>query len=40
MQPSGPSIIALFPTTVLLTFGVTAVLAAMFARKATVDTNL
>lgn len=40
MKPSTASILALFPTTVLLTFGVTAVLATMFARKATVDTSL
>lgn len=40
MKPSSSSIIALFPTTVLLTFGVTAVLATVFARKATVDTTL
>ena len=40
MKPSSSSIIALFPTTVILTFGVTACLAAMFARKATVDTSL
>lgn len=40
MKPSSSSIIALFPTTVILTFGVTACLAAVFARKATVDTSL
>lgn len=40
MKPTSASIVALFPTTVLLTFGVTAVLATVFARKATVDTNL
>jgi ABC-type antimicrobial peptide transport system permease subunit len=40
MKPSSASILALFPTTVLLTFGVTAVLATIFARKATVDTSL
>jgi hypothetical protein len=40
MQPTTASVLALFPTTVLLTFGVTAVLATVFARKATVDTSL
>lgn len=40
MRPTTSSIVTLFPTTVILTFGVTACLAAVFARKATVDTTL